>query len=66
MELRASIKLPVIHNVKYNHIRFYKIDAIAKAKDYNKDVSIVFSSGVEYVCDMPYDELEALILRNKK
>ena len=41
-------------------------DAIAKAKDYNKDVSIVFSSGVEYVCDIPYDELVVLILRNQK
>tara|TARA_R110002153_G_scaffold8135_5_gene35408 strand:+ start:365 stop:565 length:201 start_codon:yes stop_codon:yes gene_type:complete len=66
MELKTSIELPVIHNVKYNRIRFYKIDAIAKAKDYNKDVTIVFSSGLEYVCDIPYDELEELILRNKK
>jgi hypothetical protein len=62
MELKDSIQLPVIHNVKYNHIRFYKIDAIAKAKEYNKDVTVVFSSGVEYVCDIPYEELQILIM----
>ena len=66
MELTISIELPVVHNVKYNRIRFYKIDAIAKAKDYNKDLTIVFSSGIEYVCDIPYNELEELILRNQK
>lgn len=65
MELKNSIQIPVINNVKYNHIKFYKIDAIAKAKDYNKDLSIVFSSGVEYICDIPYEELEVLILRNQ-
>lgn len=64
MELKNSIQIPVINNVKYNRINFYKIDAIAKAKDYNKDLSIVFSSGVEYVCDIPYEELENLILRH--
>ena len=61
MELTSSIELPVIHNVKYNRIRFYKIDAIAKAKDYNKDVSIVFSSGIEYVCDISYEELYGIL-----
>ena len=62
MKLKNSIQLPVIHNVKYNHIRFYKIDAIAKAKEYKKDVTVVFSSGVEYVCDIPYEELQILIM----
>jgi hypothetical protein len=33
MELKNSIQIPVINNVKYNRINFYKIDAIAKAKD---------------------------------
>jgi hypothetical protein len=66
MELTISIELPVVHNVKYSRIRFYKIDAIAKAKDYNRDLTIVFSSGIEYVCDIPYNELEELILRNQK